>query len=161
MERFGEWGSRRRDQKVANSVPKYPANPCEEPERLAEQGFAPPRSIALSKMWIDHGFEPPETPVMALHRGRLDLLEAHLARARDLFTLRMLPAQARHPVQSRQNQRRRFLGEPSSTTSGVFASGTDPSGHRGTETGWHQPACPDLTCAVLLTRRPLRDVRAE
>ena len=35
---------------------------------------------------IDHGFEPPDTPVMALHRGRIDLLETHLARDPDLLT---------------------------------------------------------------------------
>jgi hypothetical protein len=40
----------------------------------------------IIEMWIDHGFEPPDTPVMALHRGRIDLLEAHLARDRDLLT---------------------------------------------------------------------------
>ncbi len=33
----------------------------------------------ILEMWIEHGFEPPDTPVMALHRGRIDLLEAHLA----------------------------------------------------------------------------------
>ena len=38
----------------------------------------------ILEMWTDHGFEPPDTPVMALHRGRIDLLEAHLARDPDL-----------------------------------------------------------------------------
>jgi hypothetical protein len=38
------------------------------------------------QMWVDHGFEPPDTPVMALHRGRIDLLETHLARDPALFT---------------------------------------------------------------------------
>ena len=40
----------------------------------------------ILEMYVEHGFEPPDTPVMALHRGRLDLLEAHLARDPDLFT---------------------------------------------------------------------------
>ena len=40
----------------------------------------------ILEMWIEHGFEPPDTPVMALHRGRLDLLEAHLARDPNLLT---------------------------------------------------------------------------
>jgi hypothetical protein len=40
----------------------------------------------ILEMWIDHGFEPPDTPVMALHRGRIDLLEIHLARDPDLLT---------------------------------------------------------------------------
>jgi hypothetical protein len=40
----------------------------------------------ILEMYIEHGFEPPDTPVMALHRGRLDLLQAHLARDPDLLT---------------------------------------------------------------------------
>lgn len=40
----------------------------------------------ILEMWIEHGFEPPDTPVMALHRGRIDLLEAHLVRDPDLLT---------------------------------------------------------------------------
>jgi len=40
----------------------------------------------ILEMWVEHGFVPPDTPVMALHRGRLDLLEAHLARDPDLLT---------------------------------------------------------------------------
>jgi hypothetical protein len=37
-------------------------------------------------MYGEHGFEPPDTPVMALHRGRIDLLEDHLARDPALLT---------------------------------------------------------------------------
>jgi hypothetical protein len=40
----------------------------------------------ILQMYVEHGFEPPDTPVMALHRGRIDLLEAHLARDPDLLT---------------------------------------------------------------------------
>lgn len=40
----------------------------------------------ILEMYVAHGFEPPDTPVMALHRGRIDLLEAHAARDKDLFT---------------------------------------------------------------------------
>lgn len=40
----------------------------------------------ILEMYIDHGFEPPDTPVMALHRGRIHLLEAHLERDPDLLT---------------------------------------------------------------------------
>jgi hypothetical protein len=40
----------------------------------------------ILEMWIEHGFEPPDTPVMALHRGRIDLLEAHLLRDPNLLT---------------------------------------------------------------------------
>jgi len=40
----------------------------------------------ILEMYIEHGFEPPDTPVMALHRGRIHLLEAHLERDPDLLT---------------------------------------------------------------------------
>lgn len=40
----------------------------------------------ILEMWIEHGFVPPDTPVMALHRGRIDLLESHLARDPGLLT---------------------------------------------------------------------------
>ena len=59
----------------------------------------------ILEMYVEHGFEPPDTPVMALHRGRLDLLEAHLARDRQLLTrtfeitdvFPLAPACAREP----------------------------------------------------------------
>ena len=53
--------------------------------RTAQPHFGRANRV-FSRDRIDHGFEPPETPVMALHHGRLDLLEAHLARDRDLLT---------------------------------------------------------------------------
>jgi hypothetical protein len=40
----------------------------------------------ILEMYVEHGFEPPDTPVMALHRGRIDLIEAHLSRDPDLLT---------------------------------------------------------------------------
>ncbi len=40
----------------------------------------------ILEMYVEHGYEPPDTPVMALHRGRIDLLEAHLANDPQLFT---------------------------------------------------------------------------
>ena len=59
----------------------------------------------ILEMYVEHGFNPPDTPVMALHRGRIDLLEAHLARDPDLFTrtfdiadiFPLAPACAREP----------------------------------------------------------------
>jgi ankyrin repeat protein len=59
----------------------------------------------ILEMYVEHGFEPPDTPVMALHRGRIDLLDAHLARDPDLFTrtfdivdiFPLAPACAREP----------------------------------------------------------------
>ena len=46
----------------------------------------PPAKHRILEMWIEHGFDPPDTPVMALHRGRIDLLESHLARDPNLLT---------------------------------------------------------------------------
>lgn len=34
----------------------------------------------ILELYVQHGVELPDTPVMALHRGRIDLLEAHLRR---------------------------------------------------------------------------------
>jgi hypothetical protein len=46
----------------------------------------PPAKHRILEMYVEHGFEPPDTPVMALHRGRIDLLETHLARDPNLLT---------------------------------------------------------------------------
>jgi hypothetical protein len=59
----------------------------------------------ILEMYVEHGLDLPDTPVMALHRGRLDLLEAHFARDPDLLTRTfdivdiypMAPACAREP----------------------------------------------------------------
>ena len=40
----------------------------------------------ILEMYVEHGFEPPDTAVMALHRGRIDLLATHLARDPSLLT---------------------------------------------------------------------------
>jgi hypothetical protein len=65
----------------------------------------PPAKHRILELYVEHGFEPPDTPVMALHRGRIDLLEAHLARDPDLLTrtfdiadvFPLAPACSRHP----------------------------------------------------------------
>jgi ankyrin repeat protein len=65
----------------------------------------PPAKHRILEMYVEHGFEPPDTPVMALHRGRIDLLEAHLARDPNLLTrtfdiadvFPLAPACAREP----------------------------------------------------------------
>src|SRR5262245_21729690 len=46
----------------------------------------PPAKHRILEMYTEHGFEPPDTPVMALHRGRIDLLEAHFVRDPGLLT---------------------------------------------------------------------------
>ena len=40
----------------------------------------------ILEMYVEHGFEPPDTPMMALHRGRIDLLDEHLKRDPNLLT---------------------------------------------------------------------------
>jgi hypothetical protein len=39
----------------------------------------------ILEMYVEHGLELPDTPTMALHRGRIDLLEAHLRRDPNLL----------------------------------------------------------------------------
>jgi hypothetical protein len=46
----------------------------------------PPAKHRILEMYVEHGFDAPDTPVMALHRGRIDLLETHLARDPALLT---------------------------------------------------------------------------
>jgi Ankyrin repeat len=72
---------------------------------LGSDSRHPPAKHRILELWIEHGFEPPDTPVMALHRGRIDLLEAHFARDPDLLTrtfekaeiFPLAPACAREP----------------------------------------------------------------
>ena len=40
----------------------------------------PEAKHAILALYVAHGLELPDTPTMALHRGRIDLLEAHLGR---------------------------------------------------------------------------------
>jgi hypothetical protein len=47
---------------------------------LQTDGRKPEAKHAILEMYVKHGLELPDTPVMALHRGRLDLLDAHLNR---------------------------------------------------------------------------------
>jgi ankyrin repeat protein len=60
----------------------------------------PPAKHRILEMYVEHGYDPPDTPVMALHRGRIDLLERHLRRdpalLRRTFTLEevFMPAAA-------------------------------------------------------------------
>lgn len=46
----------------------------------------PDAKHAILEMYARHGLHLPDTPVMALHRGRLDLLEQHLERDPGLLT---------------------------------------------------------------------------
>lgn len=40
----------------------------------------------ILELYVEHGFNLPDTPTMALHRGRIDLLEEHLRRDPKLLT---------------------------------------------------------------------------
>ena len=53
---------------------------------LGTDSRKPSAKHRILELYVAHGFEPPDTPVMALHRGRIDLLEAHLARDPNLLT---------------------------------------------------------------------------
>ncbi|MGH7582831.1 MAG: ankyrin repeat domain-containing protein [Gemmatimonadales bacterium] len=72
---------------------------------LGTDSRKPAAKHRILEMYVEHGFEPPDTPVMALHRGRIDLLEAHLARDPGLLTRTfdiadiypLAPASARDP----------------------------------------------------------------
>src|SRR5215467_10051210 len=45
-----------------------------------------PENIAVSNCWPSTTSSCPDTPPMALHRGRIELLEEHLRRDPDLLT---------------------------------------------------------------------------
>lgn len=47
---------------------------------MQTDGRNPAAKHAILEMYVKHGLELPDTPTMALHRGRIDLLEAHLSR---------------------------------------------------------------------------------
>lgn len=53
---------------------------------LQTDGRNPTAKHAILEMYVRHGIELPDTPTMALHRGRLDLLEEHLRRDPALLT---------------------------------------------------------------------------
>lgn len=42
----------------------------------------------ILELYVEHGLQLPDTPTMALHRGRIDLLESHLQRNPDLLSKR-------------------------------------------------------------------------
>ncbi len=52
---------------------------------LETDGRSPPSKHAILELYASHGLELPDTAPMALHRGRIDLLEEHLRRDPDLL----------------------------------------------------------------------------
>jgi Ankyrin repeat len=53
---------------------------------LETDGRDPEAKHEILELYAQHGLTYPDTPVMALHRGRLDLLDAHLARDPSLLS---------------------------------------------------------------------------
>lgn len=53
---------------------------------LQTNGRNPSAKHAILEMYASHGVDLPDTPPMALHRGRIDLLEAHLHRDPQLLS---------------------------------------------------------------------------
>jgi ankyrin repeat protein len=47
---------------------------------LESDSRRPDAKHRILEMYVENGFELPDTPMMALHRGRIDLLEAHVRR---------------------------------------------------------------------------------
>jgi hypothetical protein len=52
---------------------------------LETDGRNPEAKHQILEMYVQHGLDLPDTPTMALHRGRIDLLEEHLRRDPRLF----------------------------------------------------------------------------
>jgi len=53
---------------------------------IQTDGRNPTAKHAILEMYAEHGVEFPDTPTMALHRGRIDLLEQHLERDPAMLT---------------------------------------------------------------------------
>ena len=55
---------------------------------LESDSRKPAEKHRILELYVEHGLELPDTPVMALHRGRIDLLEAHMRRDPQLLQRR-------------------------------------------------------------------------
>jgi len=62
----------------------------------------------ILEMYVEHGFQLPDTPMMALHRGRIDLLEKHLNRDPGLLTRTFAYVEIYPPDLRCQAQPRRY-----------------------------------------------------
>jgi ankyrin repeat protein len=67
-----EWGAQVRDASGERLAPVDVV--------LGTDSRKPAAKHRILELYVEHGLELPDTPPMALHRGRLDLLEAHLRR---------------------------------------------------------------------------------
>lgn len=76
----------------------------------------PEAKHAILELYVSHGLELPDTAPMALHRGRIDLLEQHLARDRALLT-RTFTHREIYPAEV-------GCGDPINATTGTPLDGT-------------------------------------
>ncbi len=76
----------------------------------------PPAKHAILEMYARHGVELPDAPPMALHRGRIDLLEKHLRRDPD-FLRRTFSHREIYPAEM-------GCGDPLNATVGTPLGGT-------------------------------------
>jgi ankyrin repeat protein len=61
-------------------APLHAGKGCPAEVVLQTDGRNPPAKHAILELYAKHGLALPDTPTMALHRGRIDLLEEHLRR---------------------------------------------------------------------------------
>jgi len=78
----------------------------------------PAEKHRILEMYVQHGAQLPDTPVMALHRGRIDLLEDHLRRDRRLFE-RTFSHQEVFPPDTSIRKARRSTGPLSFTCASI------------------------------------------
>jgi len=67
-------------------APLHDGNGCPAEVVLQTDGRNPAAKHAILELYAKHGLALPDTPTMALHRGRIDLLEEHLRRDPSLLT---------------------------------------------------------------------------
>lgn len=83
---------------------------------LQTDGRKPAAKHAILELYAQHGLELPDTPAMAVHRGRIDLLEKHLDRDPDLLR-QTLTHRDIYPVDM-------GCGDPSDAVTGTPLGGT-------------------------------------
>ena len=83
---------------------------------IQTDGRNPTAKHAILEMYVQHGLVLPDTPTMALHRGRIDLLEAHLARDPQLLARRFTHREI-YPAEV-------GCGDPIDATTGTPLDGT-------------------------------------
>lgn len=83
---------------------------------LQTDGRNPAAKHAILELYVQHGLELPDTPTMALHRGRIDLLERHLVRDPELLR-RTFSHREIYPAEM-------GCGDPIDATTGTPLAGT-------------------------------------